>query len=244
MTQHALTTTKILPPDAFLADDDETLGGADLLLFNGKTGEWSHARDQIELPIGTEVVAIVDQGMRGFVRFDDGTPRHRLLPIWPTPDLHALRQQLGDLDPALWLERDAKNNPQDPWRPARQVPVILLKTLDCLVYSTSSFGGVVAVSQLNRAVQAARRDPTNMDALPIVALDAKSYTHPTKSFGKIFSPVLDVVDWTTHAEVEAAMRRGAFKLTSADDAEPEPAERKAQAQDPRPRRVANAKPRR
>ena len=234
---NALTTTKILPPDAF-GDDGDNLGGVDLLLFDGKRGLWTSARDKAEVPGGTKAVAFVDQLLKGFVRFDDGVPRQRLLPLWPAPDLQALRQSLGDLDQKLWPDRTAKGTPQDPWRPARQLPVIILDaTLDCLVYSTSSLGGVIAISQLCRAVQAERRDPENADALPVVTLAADSYPHPNKQFGKIFTPLLDIARWTTLGAVKAAMDSGDLaKLgvaVDSDDAEPE-----------RPRKVAAKRPRR
>jgi len=186
-----------------------------LLLCDGKTGVWSYGIDKDEVPIGTQAVAMVDQILKGFVRFDEGGPTRRFLPIWPTPDLHALRQSLGDLDEAMWPDRNAKGGAQDPWRPARQLPVILIrKTLDCLVYSTSSHGGVIAVSQLSRAVQHERRDPENATALPIVTLDVDSYTQ--QKFGKIYTPVLDIMRWTTHSAVAEMMRTGDFNRLADD----------------------------
>lgn len=208
-----LATTKILPPDAFANDGNIEI---DLLLCDGKTGVWSYGIDKDEVAIGTQAVAVVDQIQKGFVRFDDDGPIRRFLPIWPTPDLDALRQSLGDLDETQWTERTTKGLPQDPWRPARQLPVILLRrTLDCLVYSSSSRGGVIAVSGLSRAVQHARRDPENAAALPIVSLDVDPYTQP--KYGTIYNPVLKILRWTTHGAVTEMMRTGDFDKL-ADDA--------------------------
>ena len=207
-----LATTKILPPDAFANDGNIEI---DLLLCDGKTGVWSYGIDKDEVPIGTQAVALVDQILKGFIRFDEGGPIRRFLPIWPTPDLDALRQSLGDLDQAMWPDRTAKGEPQDPWRPARELPVILLrKTRDCLVYSTSSRGGVIAVSGLSRAVQHERRDPENAAALPIISLDVDSYTQP--KFGKIYTPVLEIMGWTTHSAVTEMLRTGDFNELAGD----------------------------
>jgi hypothetical protein len=209
-----------LPPEAF-ADDGADFS-AEFLLFDGKRGCWTRGRDKDETPVGTRCVALVDEQLRGFVRFDDGRPRSRLLPIWPTPDLRALRASLGDLDEALWLDRDAKGNPQDPWRPARRLPVIVVADpVEGLIYSTSSFGGIKAVSALGRAVLMRRREDVN--ALPLVSLGADSYVHPGKTFGRIFSPLLDIDGWTTHRAVEEMMRTGKPLPAPAPRIEAEPA---------------------
>jgi hypothetical protein len=220
MTSNLTTTsntTQILPPDAFLDDDYGFDDG--LLLFDGKIGHWTYTQDKIELPPGTKAVALVDQTLKGFTRFDGGKPTSRLLPLWPAPDLPALRQTLGDLDQSLWVERDGKGRPKDPWQPARKMPVILLvQTLDCLVFSTSSSGGVSAVSQLNRAVLRERRDPARAAVLPIVSLASDSYIPADKKFGKIFKPIFDLDRWTTHDAVEELMRGGNFGKLLAEEA--------------------------
>jgi hypothetical protein len=225
---NSLTIPKSLPPEAF-SDAGDDLGGADFLLFDGKTGTWTRGRGKEEISAGTELVVLIDRMLKGFTRFDDGVPTSRFLPIWPVPDLQALRQSLGDLDPALWPNHDAKGNPQDPWRPARQLPVILIEHCECLVYSTSSFGGLKACSQLGRAVQRQRRYPEQQDALPIASLDVDDYLHSVKAFGRIFDPLLPVIDWTSHRAVEEAMRRGRFDIPAvkpelAEDTEREPVE--------------------
>jgi hypothetical protein len=209
-------TTQILPPDAFLDDDYGFDDG--LLLFDGKIGHWTYTQDKIELPPGAKAVALVDQTLKGFTRFDGGKPTSRLLPLWPAPDLPALRQTLGDLDQSLWVGRDSKGRPKDPWQAARKLPVILLvQTLDCLVYSTSSINGVIAVSQLCRAVLRERRDPARASVLPIVSLASDSYLSANKQFGKIFKPVFDLDRWTTHDAVDELMRGGDFGKLLAEE---------------------------
>jgi hypothetical protein len=198
-----LTTSRALPPEAFADSGGDFIAG-DLLLFDGKTGLWTAGQDKDEVPVGTKAVAIIDEMLKGFTRFDDGVPRTRLLPLWPVPDLRALRQSLGDLDEALW-SRDAKGKSLDPWKAARRLPVILLDaTCTGLIFTTSSHGGVKAVSILSRAVQMQRRN--DADALPIISLASDSYLHSTKAFGKIFDPLFDIVDWTTHRAVEEMLK--------------------------------------
>jgi hypothetical protein len=199
---------QVLPAEAFGQDDD--FAGAAFLLFDGKRGIWTHGRDKVEAPKGTKAIALIDQMLKGFVRYDDGVPRSRLVPIWPIPDMHALRQTLGDLDPDLWPDRNAKNEPQDPWRPSRKLPILLVESCEGVIFSTSSFGGIKAISHLGSAVRSMRHDPQNAGAVPIVSLNAESYAHPNKTFGRIYSPLLDIEDWTTLGEVEEMMRAGSF----------------------------------
>jgi hypothetical protein len=203
----------ILPPEAFA---DEGFG-SDRLMFDGKRGVWSMGKETV--PIGTKVVVMMDQLMKGFIRFDDGMPTTQLLPQGATQaDLYTLRQSLGDLDQSLW-ERSKKGKPIDPWRQARELPVILLvRTLDTVVFSTSSQGGLHAVSALKRAVMGERRDPSCPTALPIVSLDADSYKHPEKEYGTIYTPLLDIDRWTTHQAVKKMMHNGTAADLLADTA--------------------------
>jgi hypothetical protein len=204
------TNSKVLPPAAFSDDDD--FGGGAFLFLDGKRGPpYTCGRDKDEVPCGTKAVAFVDQQLRGFTIFEDGVPRSRLLPLWPPPDLDALRASLGNLDPDLWPNRDPKGQPLDPWRPTRRLPLVLLDaTSAAVVFSTCSDGGNKAVGQLGRAVKMRRLDPAHADALPLISLEVDSYPHPNKQFGTIFKPLFDIDGWTTHRAVEAAMRSGDY----------------------------------
>jgi hypothetical protein len=202
-TEIGLYNLPILPPEAFA---DEGFEG-ERLSFDGKRGVWS--TEDEEIPIGTKAVVMVDQLTKGFIRFEDGFPQISTLPQSATAaDFAALRQSLGELDQSLW-KQDKKGKPVDPWRQYRELPVILLvKTLDCLVFSTSSQGGLKAISALKRAVMGVRRDPSNTTALPIVSLDSDSYKHPEKEYGTIYTPQLDIMHWTTHQAVKKMMHNG------------------------------------
>jgi hypothetical protein len=234
-SDNSLTNTLILPPEAFGAAGD-TLDGADLLLFDGKIGLWNCGKARAEIPIGTRAVIGIDAMQKGFVRFDGGMPQSHLLPLWPVPDLRALRQSLGDLDRDLWPERDARGAPQDPWRPYRKLPLTLLETGEQLIYATSSQGGITTISQLGQQVRTERRyrDAT---ALPIVSLEADSYPHKNKMFGMIHLPVLKLGGWTSHNVVEEVTRDGNLdKLLPAPAAPPR--EETERGSERRPRTVA------
>jgi hypothetical protein len=204
-----LSTIRVLPPAAFSDTGDDFAGSAYLLFDGGKRGTWTRGRAKEEVQPGTRVVALLDELLKGYVKYVDGVPQSRMVPIWPAPDLRALRASLGDTDPALWPDRDARGDAQDPWRTARRLPVIVLdETCEGLIFSTSSFGGVKAISLLSRELQKRRRDPEHAGDVPIVELNSDSYNHPVKSFGRILEPRLDVVGWTVHAAIEEMLRSG------------------------------------
>ena len=59
-------------------------------------------------------------------------------------------------------------------------------------YSATSVGGKKALTALGLAIAAqVEKDPTR--PVPIVLLKKEHYQH--KSYGRIFTPVFDVVDW-------------------------------------------------
>jgi hypothetical protein len=71
-------------------------------------------------------------------------------------------------------------------------------------YSTTSVGGKRAVQQLAIAIATqVEKDPSK--PVPIVKLGKDFYTH--KSYGRVFTPVFQVVEWVSmdgEAEAEAA----------------------------------------
>src|SRR5215475_7149049 len=44
----------------------------ELLKFSGKTGAWTSGAQSVEVPIGTQLVAIVSELVAGFVKWKDG----------------------------------------------------------------------------------------------------------------------------------------------------------------------------
>ncbi len=61
-------------------------------------------------------------------------------------------------------------------------------------YTTTSVGGKRAVNTLGVAI-ASQCEATPSKPVPVVALKKDSYQH--KSYGKIYTPVFDIVDWAS-----------------------------------------------
>src|SRR5262249_19057980 len=143
----------------------------DLLKFSGKTGTWTAGAQGIEIPIGTQLVAVVPEMLAGFVKWIYGELVEQAnKPITETYDPKALRASLGDLDPAKWPTGDDGGQPEDPWKEAAYLPLKDLGKSAKFTYSTSSVGGTRAVKQLvtTYAWQIRAGPETTANHLPVV----------------------------------------------------------------------------
>jgi hypothetical protein len=155
-----------------------------LLKFN--KGTWMIGDDEVKE--GTEFVALMDQLMRGWIRFCDGKvtePRviGKISEGFKPPE----RNTLGDLDEAQW-EKDENGNPRDPWVKQWFLPLVSVEDGLFCVYATGSKGGTFAISALCRAY-GHRKDGLN----PIVGLHTESYRHP--KYGRIPTPSFNILGW-------------------------------------------------
>ena len=196
------------PTPALLAAYDKygrSAGGfyGDLLKFSGKTGEWTAGPQGVEIPIGTQLVAIVPEMLVGFAQWKDGElVEQEMVPITPDYDAKALRASLGDTDRTAW-EKGEDGERIDPWDEAVLLPMKNLKTGAEYTFSTFSVGGVRCVKQLVRAYskQIQAVPETTAGHLPIVELGANSYKHKKKERGTIYNPLLTGIDWVHASEI-------------------------------------------
>jgi hypothetical protein len=144
-----------------------------------------------EIPLGTEYVALVDQILRGWVRFEEAKVVARRIGKIADGYKPPQRDELPDNDPKNWTEKDAKGEPRDPWVAQWFLPLITLETDDIVTFVTGSKGGILAVANLCRVYGHKSRN----GLLPIVALRTRSYKHP--QYGRIETPDLSIVGWDT-----------------------------------------------
>jgi len=98
----------------------------DLLRFSGKSGGWVSGAQAVEIPIGTQLVAIIPEMLAGYVKWSNGElVEQALVPVTETYDPKALRASLGDTDPSRWPQ--GENGVEDPWKEAAYLP---MKDLD------------------------------------------------------------------------------------------------------------------
>jgi hypothetical protein len=196
----------------------------DLLKFSGKTGTWTAGSQGPEVPIGTQLAAIIPEMLAGFVKWVAGElAEQALVPVTEAYDPRELRASLGDTDRSQWPKGD-DGQPADVWREAALLPMKNLKTGAEYTYSTSSLGGCRAVKKLvaTYAWQIRAAPETTANHLPVVELGARSYKHADRKRGTIYNPLLTGIDWVpaSAATDKAADRPGDAVAPKAEPAAP------------------------
>jgi hypothetical protein len=165
------------------AESSERVIKGTLLKFSD--WNWSKGKEGTTVEEGIELVAL--DCAAAWVKWSEGKPveyklrtaGHRL------PE----REELGDLDEDDW-EAGTDGKPKDPWQNTRFVYLIDAVSAEAFTFSTSSWGGRGAVSDLADQIQRVRY--SRPGAVPIVELHAAPML--TK-YGKKSKPFFKVVDW-------------------------------------------------
>ena len=179
------------------------------ILKMDKTGHWVFGADQTEAEDDARWAVNPFSFVHGFIAWGDGEVlSEKMAPVTqPLPELDA-----------------PPPNAKKGWESQVGMALKCLngedEGLECR-YTTTSVGGKRAVQQLAVAIAAqVEKDPTK--PVPIVALKKDHYQH--KSYGKIFTPVFEVLEWVSmDGQAEQAE-------TPAEEAKPE------DSQEPRRRR--------
>lgn len=173
----------------------------DLLKFS--KGEYLAGQDGDEVEEGTELVANMDELMVGWVRWEGGKPTDMQMGRVVEGFTPPTRRELGDTDEADWERDEQTGQPRDPWQLTNYLILKEPGGEKLYTFATSSKGGLGAVAKLCAAY--GKRLRQKPDEFPIVALNVDSYRHPNKAYGKIFTPLFDVMSWTGKAEFTEAL---------------------------------------
>jgi hypothetical protein len=170
-------------------------------LLKFSKGDWSLGLGTEEegLPHGTAAITVVPSASVGWQNFSTGefifVPLRERLKL-PT------RSALGDTDARTW-PTDALGKARDPWQKMHTMNLILNGAV--VTFSTSSKGGRDALGALTaeyaEALRAGKRGK-----LPRVELQSDTYKHST--FGKIKTPVFEVVGWQDEESALAILGGG------------------------------------
>jgi hypothetical protein len=153
-----------------------------VILKMDKTGHWVFGADQTEIEDGSTWAVNPFSFVHGYIAWGDGEVLgERMVPVTqPLPELDA-----------------APPSAKKGWE--SQVGM----SLKCLTgddqgmearYTTTSVGGKRSVQTLAVAI-AAQVEKDQSKPVPVVRLKKDHYTH--KSYGKIFTPVFEVVEWAS-----------------------------------------------
>lgn len=168
------------------------------LLKMDKTGTWVYGADQTEVEDGSTWAVNPFSFVHGYIAWGDGEVlSEKMVPV---------SQPLPEVDPA----------PPQARRGWEMQVGLSLKCIDGddkgleVRYSATSVGGRKAVQQLGLAI-AAQVEKDQTKPVPLVTLKRDHYTH--KSYGKIYTPVFDVLEFVgmegkaEEAEPEKPTRR-------------------------------------
>jgi hypothetical protein len=186
------STTAITVPTVPAGDGwDDAAGEAHERVVRGtllKFADWNWTIGKEAAPIekGTRLVAVGTAA--GWVPWQGGKPGKPLMrePGKRMPE----REDLGNLDEAQWEVGPDGKTKKDPWANTRFVYLVDPKTAEAFTFSTSSWGGREAVTNLGDAI--ARFRSVYPDAVPIVSLEAA----PMQTrFGRKSKPIFKIVGW-------------------------------------------------
>jgi hypothetical protein len=156
--------------------------GNTVILKMDKTGHWVFGADQTEVEVDSTWAINPFSFTHGYIAWGDGEVLGE--------KTVSVSQPLPELEPA---PPGAKRG----WEPQVGMSLKCVSGEDKDMearFSTTSVGGKRAVQVLALAI-ATQVDKDQSKPVPVVRLKKEHYTH--KSYGRIYTPVFDIVDWVS-----------------------------------------------
>ena len=191
-----------LPAPAALAQslrnmEREVMPGGVVILKMDKTGHWVYGADQTEVEGDTRWVVNPFSFVHGYIAWGDGEVLGE--------KMESIMEPLPELPPA---PAGAKKG----WEPQIGMALECLTGPDAGMkcrFTTTSVGGKRSVQELGALIaEQVDKDPVNV--YPVVSLGKEHYQH--KSYGRIFTPVFNIVEWIAAKGMDDA------EILEADDA--------------------------
>lgn len=147
-----------------------------------KAGEWVHGAQEDEINEGSVFAVSTESFFAGFQAWDDDA------------NLEGEETRLLTEPP---LNRGDLEDVGCEWKSLIGFQLVCIEGDDMglqLVYKTTSKGGIKAVNTLMKSIVAHVKSGKHDGALiPLIELGNDNYRH--KKYGKIYTPLLDIVDW-------------------------------------------------
>ena len=181
----------------YAAYGEQATGGArNIIKF--RKGRFFYSQDDIEIPLGTRLIANMADAKVGWVRWWDGRPTDEVMVLIGDGVAPPRRNELGDDDRGQW-ETDDRGDPKDPWQFTNHLPLKGPETGDEFLFATSTRGGIGAIGAFAKAYGTVYRQ--NPGKLSVVELQASDYAHPNKAYGRVDVPVIELVDWVVETDL-------------------------------------------
>ena len=181
----------------YAAYGEQATGGArNIIKF--RKGRFFYGQDDIEIPLGTRLIANMAAAKVGWVRWRDGRPTDEVMVLIGDGVAPPRRGELGDDDRGQW-ETDDRGDPRDPWQFTNHLPLKGPETGDEFLFATSTRGGIGAIGAFAKTYGTVYRQKPGK--LPVVELRASDYAHPNKAYGRVDVPVFELVDWVDEVDL-------------------------------------------
>ena len=161
-----------------------------MVKFNSKGSNFITSDDEAAIDEGAEFVALCDQTLVGWIKFNDEAPPDRVMGLLYDGFVMPPRTDLGDMDQADW-PAGLDGKPADPWQHHMYLVLQNTDTAELFTFTTSSATGRRAVGNLLHHYNRMQR--TNPDELPVVKLKTGGFNHKDERIGWVPTPVFAVV---------------------------------------------------
>ena len=182
---------------------EKDVGSAGVVLLKmDKTGHWVYGADQTEVEDDATWAVNPFSFVHGFIAWGDGEVLGE--------KMVSVSQPLPELDAA-------PPNAKKGWETQVGMSLKCISGEDKDMearYTTTSVGGKRSVQTLALAI-AAQVEKDQTKPVPVVRLKKDHYTH--KSYGKIFTPVFEIVEWVS-MDGEANAKADAKEEAAAEEA--------------------------
>jgi hypothetical protein len=169
------------------------------VLLKYKKGKWRYGQDDIELPIGTELIALMSEARHGYVHWHKGKPDNYALIRIADGGSRPARDSLGDLDESRWPV-GLSGTREDPWAETVLLPFMSLDGEQVFTWTSKWAGGKTAFYTLcKRYAWIGRKYPRQF---PVVAVGTE--TAESKTYGEYDRPTLEIVRWTDRPVLQLA----------------------------------------
>lgn len=208
-TERAMTTARNRMPAEMTENPFQEAGResqrtivGDILKFS--KGDWLAGKENMELPMGTRLIANMDQLLRGWVRWEDNKPVEQIMGLLCEGYKPPARNTLGygytpetkkdaDVDKSEWEVDEQSGQPRDPWQFTQYLVCRELDKDDkplegegLYTFCASSKGAHDAIAELCRMYGDKLR--VRPDDYPIITLGYHRYDHPNPKYGIIKTP--------------------------------------------------------
>jgi hypothetical protein len=185
-----------------------------MMKFNHKQSNFITTDDEAAIPEDATFIALCDQTMIGWVKFNENSPPDRVMGVLYDGFRMPRREELGDTDPSLWAT-GLDGKPADPWQHHQYLVLQNTATAELFTFVTSSATGRRAVGNLLHHFNRMMR--TNGDELPVVKLKVGGFNHKDDRIGWVPTPVFAVVG---RAPRDSAAKPDTSRSGDMDDAIP------------------------